>query len=75
MGARALNEAGALYASPLLLTMVLFMVISIISNTSRIFMHRDHNSNLQPWMVKSQFIFAYGENKLKKVLTSLFSPV
>ena len=75
MGANALKHAGALYASPLLITMVIFMAVSLISNCTRLFMHRDHNSNLRPWMVKYQFIFAYSEKKPKKGLTGYFSRV
>jgi hypothetical protein len=72
MGAMALKTAGVLYSFPLLLTMILFMIIAVISNASRLFIDRDHNSNLQPWMVKYQFIFAYRQNKWKKGVDTTF---
>jgi len=72
MGAMALKTAGALYALPLLITMVIFMTVSLISNITRLFLNRSHNSNLSPWMVKYQFIIAYRQ---KKGLTPPTTPV
>lgn len=66
MGSWALRTFGVIYSLPLLLTMVLFVIIATISNVSRIFILRDHNSNLKPWMVKYQFIFAYSKKSENK---------
>jgi len=67
IGIAALRHAGFLHSAPLLVTMVLFMVITIISNTSRLFIDVTHNSLVLPWMVKYQFIFAYSENTKRSI--------
>lgn len=59
MGARAFKVAGALYSFPVILTMILFMIISTTLNI----ICPSHNSRLAPWMVRYQFIIAYRTNK------------
>lgn len=63
LGARAFKTAGALRALPIILTALIFIMISVPSDLSQIIYPRKGSISCQPWMVKYQFIFAYKQKK------------
>lgn len=66
LGARALREAGALRALPVIFTALLFIVISVPSDLSNAIYPRKSSISAQPWMVKYQFILAYGKKDVDR---------
>jgi hypothetical protein len=63
LGTRAFKTAGVLRALPIILTALIFIMISVPSNLSRIVYPRKASISIQSWMVKYQFIIAYKQKK------------
>jgi hypothetical protein len=64
LGTRAFKTAGVLRALPIMLTALLFIMISVPSDLSHYIYPRKNSISIQSWMVKYQFILAYVKKKV-----------
>jgi hypothetical protein len=72
--AKAVREAGALLSLPLQITVMIFIIISVIKFKCFPKSYQKPNQTLKPWMVKYQFSLAYGK-RWKKVVDKRFKAV